>query len=135
MLVLLLGGPTPGAVGSCTGEGKLDAFADLASFCKESEQLKCVRRALRKELTTQQRDDCRRAAITDCEQRSWAPGCHPTERQARACLNALRSLDTLSTKEKDIAECNQRALCTAQPAPRTVDAGAAADAGTAGAGH
>jgi hypothetical protein len=129
LLVLLLGGPTPGAVGSCSGEGKLDAFADLQSFCKEREQLECVRRALRKELTTQQRDDCRRAAIMDCEQRSWAPGCHPTERQADACLNALRSLDTLSTKEKDIAECNQQALCTTRHAAQ------ASDAGAAGAGH
>ncbi len=130
-LLLLLGGPTPGAIGSCSGEGKLEAPADLQTFCKLSEQYKCVRRALRKEISNQARDDCRRAAITQCGLRSWAPGCHPTQRQANACLNALRSLDTLSTKEADIAECNTGALCAAKLKPSSSGgaAGAGADAG------
>jgi hypothetical protein len=116
-LVLLLAAPTPGAVGSCGSGGELTRFADLQPFCKQSEQLKCVRRALRKELTDQQRDDCRRAAIMQCEQRSWAPGCHPIVRQTRACLNALSALDTLQTKERDIVECNTTALCAVATTP------------------
>jgi hypothetical protein len=30
-------------------------------------------------------------------------------------LNALSSFDTLKTKEDDIPECNQKALCQATP--------------------
>jgi hypothetical protein len=124
-LVLLLAGPAPGAVGSCSGGANLDRIADLQSYCKEREQLVCVRRGLRKELSQAQTNDCRRTAIAQCELRSWSPGCQPTQRQTRACLNALRSTDTLHTSEDRIAECNAKALCTAQAEP---------DAGTADAG-
>ena len=127
-LVLLLAAPGPGAVGSCSGGTNLDRVADLESYCKEREQLVCVRRGLRKELSQGQTNDCRRTAIAQCELRSWSPGCQPTQRQARACLNALRSTDTLHTSEDRIAECKAKALCTAHAAP---------DAGTsdAGVGH
>lgn len=124
-LLLLLAGPAPGAVGSCSGGANLDRVADLETYCKERDQLVCVRRGLRRELTTAQTNDCRRTAIQQCGLRSWSPGCMPTERQAQACLNALRSLDTLQTQEDQIAECNKKALCTA---PIVRDAGSA-DAG------
>ena len=55
------------------------------------------------------------------ERRYWAPGCQPTERQARACLNALRSLDNLETKEDELDECDSEALCGGKPQP--ADAG------------
>jgi hypothetical protein len=124
-LMLLLGGPTPGAVGAC-GSDELSGFADIQSYCSEREQLICVRRELRKELTHGERDDCRRAAIAACMARSWAPSCHPTERKARACLNALRSLDTVQTPEDQIDECRTSSLCMLHPntqAPPLGDAG------------
>jgi hypothetical protein len=121
-LVLLLGGPAPGADGACSGGPNLDRAADLETYCKQRDQLVCVRRGLRKELTLGQTNDCRRTAIQQCELRSWSPGCMPTERQTRACLNALRSLDTLQTHEDQIAECNRKVLCTA---PIVRDAGSA----------
>lgn len=121
-LLLLLGGPTPGAVGSCGG-ANLDRAADLASYCKERDQLVCVRRQLRKEISIAASNDCRRQAIAQCEMRSWAPGCQPTVRQTRACLNALRSLDTLQTKENQIAECKVSALCSGGAATTPRDAG------------
>lgn len=125
MLLLGLAAPTPGAVGSCGGDRSLDELANLDRYCKEREQLVCVRRGLRKEISLAKTNDCRRTAIKQCELRSWSPGCAPTQRQTRACLNALRSIDTLQTPEDQISECNARALCTAHAVP---DAGAA-DAG------
>jgi len=113
LLFLVLAGPTPGAVGSCGGD-ELDRDADLDSYCAEREQLVCVRQALRREITSGQRDDCRREAIADCRNRSWAPRCQPTERQTQACLNALRSLDTLNTPDDELEECQTDALCTAE---------------------
>lgn len=113
-LFALLGGPTPGAVGSC-GDS-VDGFADLTEYCKEREELTCVRRALRKELSTQERDDCRREALSACERRFWAPDCRPTARQANACLNALRAEETVDTPEDELDECNTEALCTVKTA-------------------
>ena len=113
LLAVLLGGPTPGAVGSCGGED-LSETADLASYCVEREDLVCVRRGARGELSLQGVDKCRRAAREVCARRWWSPECRPTEREARACLNALRSRDTLSTPEDEIDECRVSALCHAR---------------------
>lgn len=125
LLLLALAAPTPGAVGSCGGEQGLDDFANLDSYCKQRDQLVCVRRQLRKELSLKETNDCRLSAIERCQLRSWSPGCHPTNRQTQACLNALRSIDTLDTKEDHLEECNSKALCTA---PLVQDAGSS-DAG------
>lgn len=117
-LVLLMG-PTPGAVGSC-GEDHLGEPAELEGYCSQRDQLVCVRRSLRRELTNQETDECRRAAIDRCQTRSWAPECQPTQRQARACLNALQSFDTLATQESELDECSFSALCgIAAPPPRS----------------
>ena len=110
-LLFLLGGPTPGAVGACEGDDSGD-FADIVDYCQEREELICVRRALRKELSTEERDDCRREVIDLCERRAWSADCRPTNRQADACLNALRSMDTLDTPEDELDECKTKALCT-----------------------
>jgi hypothetical protein len=118
LLVLVLGGPTPGAVGSC-GNDSLSGQADLQSYCSEREQLVCVRRNLRREITDGERDECRLAAIQQCASRSWAPECRPTERQARACLNALSALETVRTPENKIMECSTKALCTLHYTPTT----------------
>lgn len=122
LLALLISAPTPGAVGSC-GSDELSGQADLVAYCTEREELICVRRYERREIGLDERDDCRRAEIARCERRFWAPGCAPTKREANACLNALRSLDTLSTEESEIDECQREALCTARPPELTFDGG------------
>lgn len=113
-VALLIAAPTPGAVGSC-GSDELSGPAELVAYCTEREELICVRRHERREISLIERDKCRRDQIARCSHRYWAPGCAPTKREANACLNALRSLDTLSTKENEIEECQSEALCTARP--------------------
>lgn len=113
IVALLISAPTPGAVGSC-GSDELSGQAELVSYCTEREELICVRRYERRELSVGERDDCRREQIARCSNRFWAPGCAPTKREANACLNALRSLDTLHTAEDELDECQSEALCTAQ---------------------
>ena len=122
LLALLISAPTPGAVGSC-GSDELSGQADLVAYCTEREELICVRKYERRELSLGDREDCRRDEIARCKRRFWAPGCAPTKREANACLNALRSLDTLSTKEDQLEECQREALCTARPPELTVDGG------------
>lgn len=131
-LLAILSGPTPGAVGSCGGDD-LSGPADVVSYCSKREQLICVRRGLRREITSQETDTCRRAAISQCENRSWLPQCQPSERQARACLNALESLDTVNTKESELHECTTAALCGASfivPQAAGGQAGTGAQAGS-----
>jgi hypothetical protein len=120
-IALLISAPTPGAVGSC-GSDELAGSANLVAYCTEREELICVRRHERREISLIDRDKCRRTEIARCQRRFWAPGCAPTKREANACLNALRSLDTLSTKESEIEECQSEALCTARiPTDAAVD--------------
>lgn len=114
--------PTPGSVGSCNGD-RLDRAADLRQYCEQREQLICVRRFLRKEITAAARDSCRYRGIDACMQRSFAASCQPTQRQANACLNALASFDTLNTADDAVPECQTGALCNA-PLQTTSDAGA-----------
>lgn len=153
-LLLLLGAPTPGAVGSCGGDSELDELAELQPYCEEREELTCVRMALRRELSVVERDDCRRCALdfdglsnerkrecldpetkwnedraqpfVPCDRRFWPADCRPTVRQTNACLNALRSRDTLETAESSIHECNTKALCTVRlpSTPALYDGGA-----------
>lgn len=112
LLFVLLAGPTPGAVGSC-GDDELSRPAEFQSYCLEREQLICVRRGMRREISTAAEHECRWDAIAFCDAvDDWNPRCRPTERVTRACLNALRSLDTLDTPEDELEECGSQALCT-----------------------
>jgi hypothetical protein len=122
VLWLAISAPTPGSVGSCSGD-RLDRPADLSQYCQQREQLICVRRFLRKEITAAARDACRWSGIDLCAQRSFAKDCQPTQRQADACLNALASFDTLHTPDDQVADCNTKALCNVPKAPNS-DAGA-----------
>ncbi len=106
--------PTPGAVGSC-GESDLSGPIEFNYYCRNREELACVRRYLRKELTERERDMCRWDAYDACKRRDFPSTCHPTKRAAEACLNALRSFDTLETKEEDLEECDTDALCRVTP--------------------
>jgi hypothetical protein len=116
---LILCAPTPGSVGSC-GTDELDNSADFSSYCQQREQLVCVRRFLRKEITEASQEECRWNAIDTCARSAFPSDCRPTRRQTDACLNALSSFDTLKTNDQDIPECKLQQLC---PAAIQSDAG------------
>lgn len=133
-IALLIAAPTPGAVGSCGGD-ELTGEADVVAYCQEREQLMCERRRRRGELTDDGAQVCRREVIDLCAHRFWPSECRPTERVARACLNALKALDTLHTKESEIVECKASSLCAARSEPRSLGAGeGGSGAGGAGSG-
>jgi len=112
-LALLIAAPTPGAVGSCGGD-ELTEEAEVTSYCQEREQLICERKRRRGDLDDDGAQLCRHEVIELCAKRFWPNDCRPTKRVARACLNALRSLDTLEIKDetKNIEECKAESLCT-----------------------
>jgi hypothetical protein len=107
----MLAAPSPGAVGSCD---KKDSPADLFAFCNAREELTCWRRGMRRELTEKAVNQCRIDASASCGKRVWAPECKPTQRVADACINALRAVDTVETREDKIPECKEKRLCTEQ---------------------
>jgi hypothetical protein len=109
-LFLLCGGPTPGAVGDCQGD-ELAEPADIAEYCREKNELICVRRAERDEISRSDSDECRRDVIDACQRSRWAGDCRPTLRQTEACLNALYDRATLDTPEDEIVECQRASLC------------------------
>ena len=106
--------PTPGAVGSCD-DSELSEPVEFSYYCRNREELVCVRKFLRKDITETERDECRWDAVDGCKRRDFPSTCHPTKRAAEACLNALRSFDTVETDEEDLKDCNTDALCRATP--------------------
>ena len=110
-LSALLVGPTPGATGAC-GADPLDGPADVIAYCMEKEELGCERRRLRGKIDENMALDCRRAVRQLCERRFWPADCRPTRRVAQACLNALHAVETLSTPDDEIEECQQEKFCS-----------------------
>jgi hypothetical protein len=106
--------PTPGAVGSCEDDD-LDEPVEFSYYCRNREELHCVREFLRKNITERERDQCRWDAVDACRRRAFPSDCHPSKRAAEACLRALRSLDTLDTKDDALEECDSDALCRSTP--------------------
>lgn len=112
LLFLLLGGPSPGAVGECGADVRNEA-ADEEEFCRDFLEWIFIRAAERQEIDDTLRDDCRRQLPQICEG-SRLPRCSPTIRQADACINALSAAETLETPFYLLPECERSQLCNAE---------------------
>lgn len=124
---IVLSGTTPGSVGSCGGD-ELAEPTPFREYCQRREELTCVRRFLRMEITEETRDSCRWDAVDACARRSFTDSCRPTRRETDACLRALASFDTLDTQETELSECTTATLCKATPSeqpPSDFNGGAA----------
>ncbi|MEZ4254498.1 MAG: hypothetical protein R3A78_02110 [Polyangiales bacterium] len=86
-LFLVLGGPTPGSVGSCSDDVSV---SDPEQFCLDSQALYCLRDHEAERIDDDAYDDCL-AAVTDmCEGFVWNPAvCNP-RRTPTARGRALR---------------------------------------------
>jgi hypothetical protein len=130
LLLLALGGPSPGAVGSCGGE---ISTADPVQFCANRRVAECSRALARGDALppapTPCVDDpatayneseppvcnwvfCVQQVPNRCSMASWA-GCNPPPTQAIAddCLAALTSVERLPQPTAEIAECNLDVIC------------------------
>ena len=130
LLLLGLGGPSPGAVGSCGGEL---STVDAVQFCANRRVAECNRGRARGDAQaappTPCADDpatpeneadpticnwryCLEQVPSRCSMASWA-GCNPPPSQAvaEACLLALTSFDRLAQPTAEIAECNIEIIC------------------------
>lgn len=132
LLFIALGGPTPGAVGSCNDDVKT---ADPVEFCIYKKSLTCIRENARGDIQilpesvtacageseTAARQNCERedsknrclsSAQNDCAGISWGNTCSPpNEIQADACLQALGSMERIGQATSEIGECNSDVLC------------------------
>ncbi len=122
LLLLVLGAPGPGHVGSCSDS--TDAAADPEVFCRERKGWICARLRLAggdadgdppgacagaPAYEQSQFDDCRARIPTDCSGARFAADCTVTERQTAACVEALSLQANVCIPEEMIAECR---FCT-----------------------
>lgn len=131
ILFLALGGPAPGAVGSC---GTESTVTDAVQFCTDRKVYECDRGRARGDVQipspTPCPDDpatpedesapaycnwiyCRSLVAGVCATFSWPSDCNPqpTTAVTTPCLNALRDASRLSTPSADIPECNINVIC------------------------
>ena len=113
VLVLFLGGPTPGAVGDCSeDEGASVAAPD---WCFEKGGLVCERRAAMTPPGPDNdaaKEECYRSLDVSCPGSTWPLDCVPPTRMlANACIAALSNTDRLSEPESAIVECQVATLC------------------------
>lgn len=108
-LFVMLGGPAPGSVGSCSDETEI---ADAVQFCVDRKSWSCQRRWARGELDDAERDACLVPIEDDCRGSAWGTDCiAPTTNQTEACIGALSDPGRLSTPEADLVECQRSTLC------------------------
>ncbi len=112
-LFLLLGGPSPGAVGGCSEE---DDSADAAEFCVERKAWECARARARGEIDAAGEQTCRGRINMQCAGAQWACEVPPSTRQTDACINALSDPSRLNESSASIREC---ALCNSPVQPTT----------------
>jgi len=129
-LFLMLGGTSPGSVGSCAGTGN---FADFQSFCVSNDTLVCSRLQRAEAMgivpTCAENPNVRCFEAANCgpgtiqnncqvatQAGGWEtvfpPNCvpPPTVTQAQRCLQALQ-VRSLDTPENQIPECQAALLC------------------------
>ena len=131
VLFLALGGPAPGAVGSCGGEV---TAVDPIQFCVSWRTIECNRSRARGDVlpapptpctddpgTPENESDpticnwlfCRSGVPSRCSSFAWPTDCNPppNELVTNACLNAVSDISRLSTPNDGILECRLEMLC------------------------
>lgn len=108
ILLLALGGPSPGHVGSCDGSGEL---ADAAMFCEAYRTYYCARELNGGRLPLAEYPACiQRTGMggpyTYCTGFSFMTGCEPSQRSADACIRALEQATDVSIPTGNIAQCD-----------------------------
>ena len=105
-LLVLLGGPGPGSVGSCSETES--SFASAPQHCVNKGDAICARvraRCVRDGMPDCDANfiACRTPLPMSCRMFSWNPACSPpTQDQADACIDALLRADTLDVPDGEI---------------------------------
>lgn len=109
LLVLALGGPSPGHIGSCDGSAELAGAAD---FCERYRTYYCARELMGGRLPASEYQACIQRTgpnsgdpFTYCSRFAFTPGCEPSQRTADACIDALARTD-VSVRSDDIQQCD-----------------------------
>jgi len=114
VLILVLGGPSPGSVGGCTDD---PTFANAEAFCIDKNEWICQRRWARAEIDDAQRNSCLDMVPGMCLGTTWPTDCDPppTVSQTGACIDRLRSASQVETPVSEIPECQLDFLCGGVP--------------------
>lgn len=120
LLAVMIAGPTPGSVGSCSDSV---TFANAPQFCADKKYWTAQRAYARGEQTLEQTQTeingisafCASAVFVDCT---------PTQLAADACVEALKDMGRLSEATDAIPECTADSLCPNGATTALVDEGA-----------
>lgn len=129
LVFIALGGPTPGAIGSCNDDVQV---ADPVKFCEKKKSYTCLREFARGDIAIHpsapgmcngapDREACEREASRniclgavegECASVTWGTDCEPPNTiQADACINALKAIPRLAEATASIVECRPEVLC------------------------
>jgi len=111
LLLLVLGAPGPGHVGSCSDS--TDAAADPEVFCRSRKTWVCARLQAAAAMcagappfSQAEYDDCRARIPADCAGARFPADCRVTKRQTDACIDALSRMENVCIPEAMISECS-----------------------------
>ncbi len=113
VILLALGGPTPGYIGSCDASGP--RVADPAQFCVDRRQAECARDYYGMRISADMYNACAMTIESSCAGFNWTAGCSPSPETAGACVSALREMSRVGTATAMIPECYMESLCGAAP--------------------
>lgn len=98
---VMLGGPSPGYIGSCSPSSAPDAYM----FCRDRRYTECEREARAGRATPEQFMLCYDGVPAYCEMRRTWNDCIPTSAQLAGCLDALRDSSRDATPTPELPEC------------------------------
>ena len=109
LLLIGLGGPSPGYVGGCDSGPRT---ADPFQFCVSKETYVCARECAVGRYTPEMCSalcGSNDAIVGRCAGFNWIPGCAPSESQTGVCIDALADSSRIGTPSNEIIECQN--LC------------------------
>lgn len=113
VILLALGGPTPGYVGTCSTD--TPAVVDPEQFCVDRKSSECARDRVAGRTDEATYNACANMIESQCTGATWTNGCAPSPQLAGACISALRDMSRLATLNAMIEECYQETLCGTAP--------------------
>jgi hypothetical protein len=114
IILLALGGPTPGYVGTCDASGG-STVADPAQFCTSRKTWECARDYAAHRIDMGMYNACALGIDAACAGFNWTPGCAPSPQLADACISALSDMSRVGTPTPMIEECYTESLCGGAP--------------------
>ena len=103
ILLLALGGPSPGHIGNCDGDAQP---ADPADYCARYRAFFCAREYQGGRINAADYTLCAERSAMFCMGFNFDPMCGvPTQRRANLCIDAMSDMGRVATPTTNLPEC------------------------------